>query len=152
LPTDATVATARERLKATGHSAYPIVDAAGRCTGIVTRGDLLAHPGSSATPVGAFASRDVVTVTPDASLLDVLERMVEEGIDHLPVVDRDDRLVGICTRTDVLRARSRYLVHERVQPGWRMTRAIKSATARGRRGGRGNELNGRSRGADQREP
>jgi chloride channel protein, CIC family len=151
LPADATAATARERLKATGHSAYPIVDAAGRCTGIVTRGDLLAHPESSATPVGAFASTDVVSVTPDASLLDVLERMVEEGIDHLPVVDRDNHLVGICTRTDILRARSRHLVHERVQPGWRMTRAIKSVTARGRRGDRGNEPAGHSRDADQRE-
>ena len=152
LPADATAASARERLKETGHSAYPIVDAAGRCTGIVTRGDLLAHPESSATPVGAFASTDVVSVTPDASLLDVLERMVEEGIDHLPVVDRDNHLVGICTRTDILRARSRHLVHERVQPGWRMTRAIKSATARGRRGDRGNELTGPSRDADQHEP
>lgn len=152
LPADATAATARERLKATGHSAYPIVDAAGRCTGIVTRGDLLAHPESSSTPVGAFASTDVVSVTPDASLLDVLERMVEEGIDHLPVVDRDNHLVGICTRTDILRARSRHLVHERVQPGWGMTRAIKRATARGRRGDRGDELTGHSRDADQREP
>jgi len=152
LPADATAATARERLKATGHSAYPIVDAAGRCTGIVTRGDLLAHPESSTNPVGAFASTDVVSVTPDASVLDALERMVEEGIDHLPVVDRDNHLVGICTRTDILRARSRHLVHERVQPGWRMTRALKSATARGRRGDRGNERTGHSRDADQREP
>jgi predicted transcriptional regulator len=102
--------------------------------------------------VGAFASTDVVSVTPDASLLDVLERMVEEGIDHLPVVDRDNHLVGICTRTDILRARSRHLVHERVQPGWGMTRAIKRATARGRRGDRGDELTGHSRDADQREP
>jgi chloride channel protein, CIC family len=152
LPADATAATARQRLQATGHSAYPIVDAAGRCTGMVTRGDLLAHPESSTTPVGAFASTDVVSVTPDASLLDVLERMVEEGIDHLPVVDRDNHLVGICTRTDILRARSRHLVHERVQPGWRMTRATKSARARGRGGDQGIERTGHSHDADQREP
>jgi chloride channel protein, CIC family len=152
LSADATAASARERLKETGHSAYPIVDAAGRCTGIVTRGDLLAHPERAATPVGAFASTDVVSVTPDASLLDALERMVDEGIDHLPVVDRDNRLVGICTRTDILQARSSHLVHERAQPGWRMTRAIKSATARGRRGDRGDQLTGHSRDGDQPEP
>jgi len=152
LPADATAASARERLKETGHSAYPIVDAAGRCTGILTRGDLLAHPERAATPVGAFASTDVVSVTPDASLLDALERMVDEGIDHLPVVERDNRLVGICTRTDILQARSSHLVHERAQPGWRMTRAIKSATARGRRGDRGDRLTGHSRDGDQAEP
>jgi CBS domain-containing protein len=59
-----------------------------------------------------------VTVAPDDSLLTVLERITEEGVDHVPVVEHD-RLVGICTRTDLLRARGRYLEHERRQAGWR---------------------------------
>jgi CBS domain-containing protein len=31
----------------------------------------------------------------------------------------DGKLVGICTRTDILRARERQLELERAQPGWR---------------------------------
>jgi chloride channel protein, CIC family len=59
-----------------------------------------------------------VTVEPEDSLLTVLERMTEDGVDHVPVVE-GHRLVGICTRADLLRARSRYLEHERLQAGWR---------------------------------
>ena len=42
----------------------------------------------------------------------------EEEIERLPVV-AGDRLVGICTRTDILRARRRQFEHERAQKGWR---------------------------------
>lgn len=132
LPADTTVGTARARITATGHSAYPLVDAAGRCVGMVTRGDLLADPDGSETPVVDLASTDVASVTPDVSLLEVLERIVEERIEHVPVVDPHGRLVGICTRTDVLRGRSEHLVHERPQPGWRMGRAV-GGLARARR-------------------
>jgi CBS domain-containing protein len=51
-------------------------------------------------------------------MLTVLERMLEEGVDHLPVVS-DQRLVGVCTRTDVLRARGRHLDLERFDEGWK---------------------------------
>jgi hypothetical protein len=37
---------------------------------------------------------------------------------NLTVVS-DDQLVGMCTRTDVLRARGRHLDHERFQDGWK---------------------------------
>jgi CBS domain-containing protein len=118
LPEDATMADARRLLEAGGHSAYPLLGDAGDCTGIVTRTDLLVRDLPDGAPVKEIASSDVVTVAPDDSLLTVLERITEEGVDHLPVIEHD-RLVGICTRTDLLRARSRYLEHERPQSGWR---------------------------------
>jgi signal-transduction protein with cAMP-binding, CBS, and nucleotidyltransferase domain len=43
--------------------------------------------------------------------------MLEENVEHVPVVD-DGVLVGICTRSDLLAARSGQLLHERPQPGW----------------------------------
>ena len=108
----------RSRLEAGGHSAYPLVDEHGRCAGIVTRSDLFVDELPDDEPVTRVATTEVVTVAPDDSLLTVLERIMEEGVDHVPVVEHD-RLVGICTRTDLLRARSRYLEHERRQAGWR---------------------------------
>ena len=36
----------------------------------------------------------------------------------MPVVDGDGRLVGVCTRHDLLSARVALLDHERPQPGW----------------------------------
>lgn len=69
-------------------------------------------------PVTRIATADVVSVEPTDNLLTVLECITEEGVDHAPVVE-DGRLLGICTRTDLLQARGRYLEHERRQAGWR---------------------------------
>lgn len=118
LPAEATIAQARERLAAGRHSAYPLVDAEGRCVGIVARGDLMRQPADDAEPVSGVASRDVVTVAPDDTVFAALHRILEEGVEHLPVVE-GGRLVGICTRTDVLRARRAQMELERPQPGWR---------------------------------
>jgi CIC family chloride channel protein len=118
LPEDAAIADARRVLENGGHGAYPLVDEDLALAGIVTRGDLLVRDLPDGTPLKEIATADVVTVRPDDALLTVLERITEEGVDHVPVVEHD-RLVGICTRTDLLRARSRYLEHERPQAGWR---------------------------------
>jgi CBS domain-containing protein len=56
------------------------------------------------------------------TLSDALELMLEEEVEHLPVLD-DGKLVGIFTRTDIVRARDAQRVHERTQPGWRPRRA-----------------------------
>ena len=118
LPLHAKVGDARRLLESGGHGAYPVVDDAGACVGIVTRTDLLVRALPDDAPVEEVAHNDIVTVEPGDPLLTVLERITEDGVDHVPVVDQN-RLVGICTRTDVLRARSRYLEHERPQAGWR---------------------------------
>jgi CIC family chloride channel protein len=113
-----TLEKARERFLAGHHHARPIVEDDGRCVGMVTESDLLADGnGDSAGTVGQLFGGDVVSVAPDDSVLDALQRMLDETVDHVPVVD-GDRLVGICTRTDVLRARQRGLAAEHPEPGW----------------------------------
>jgi CBS domain-containing protein len=49
-----------------------------------------------------------------------LRRILEEGVEHVPVTSPDGTLLGICTRTDVLRARRRQFELEQPQPGWRL--------------------------------
>ncbi len=109
------------RFRANGHGAFPLVDDDGRCVGIVTRGDLLAVDDRADRPVRESASRDVVSVAPDDAVADALERMLEEGVEHLPVLD-DGALVGICTRTDILAARRKQWALERLEPGWALRR------------------------------
>jgi CBS domain-containing protein len=58
-----------------------------------------------------------VSVRSSDTVSDALERMLEEEVEHLPVVD-DGLLVGICTRSDVMRARREQFAHERTEPGW----------------------------------
>lgn len=50
-------------------------------------------------------TREVVTVGPDTSAKYAGELMVEHGFAALPVVDPDDRLLGIVAEADVLRDR-----------------------------------------------
>ena len=79
------------------------------------------HPGPDAdpdTPLSSIGSTDVVTLTPDDTLVTALERIVDEEVEHLPVLDDDRRIVGMCTRTDILRARGRHLAAEQSQQGW----------------------------------
>ena len=46
-------------------------------------------------------SQDVLTIGPAGSGLDAVERMVRARVRHLPVVNRDDVLVGIVTDRDL---------------------------------------------------
>lgn len=116
LPSTATVGEARHRFGAGRHGAYPIVEG-GRLVGIVSRGDMLRDTTDDAAPLVELANRQVVTVRPDDSAQHALQAMVDEQVEHVPVIDADGRLVGICTRTDLLKVRRRQLALERVQGG-----------------------------------
>jgi CBS domain-containing protein len=47
-------------------------------------------------------SRDIVTLPPTASVIDALRIMSTRNIGRIPIV-HDDRIVGIVTRTDILK-------------------------------------------------
>ena len=97
--------------------AFPVVDEAGRCIGIVSRRDLLAESHPRDSLIADIASSDVVGIDPAASLADALRMMAEESINHLPVLE-DGELVGICTHADIVRAQSDELALERLETGW----------------------------------
>lgn len=118
LPADASVRQALAQYGHGSHSAYPLMDHNGACVAIVARSDLLAALDEDETrPLYDIASADVITIRPDATCLTALQRILDENVEHLPVV-RDSVLVGICTRTDLLRARGRQLREEQRQRGW----------------------------------
>ncbi|MCA8914994.1 MAG: chloride channel protein [Planctomycetes bacterium] len=116
LGADSTVGQARALFAETGHSAYPLVEADGRCVGIVRRRHL-GDVADDSLAIRQIARMEVVSATPEESADRVLLRMVEEDVDHLPVLD-GSTLVGICTRTDLMRAKSRDQAVERREPGW----------------------------------
>ncbi|MDM7933074.1 DUF294 nucleotidyltransferase-like domain-containing protein [Tabrizicola sp.] len=77
-----------------------------RLIGIVTARDftnkVLAEGLDPASPVSAVMARDPMVLTPDSLGSDVLNRMLEHRIGHLPVVE-DGKLVGMITQTDLTR-------------------------------------------------
>ena len=46
----------------------------------------------------------VAAIHPEASLREAAERMLEQGVNGLPVVDEEKRVVGIIGLKDILRA------------------------------------------------
>ena len=106
LPPTATAGEARRRFVGGGHGAYPILDH-DRLVGIVTRGDILRDDGPDDELMLDHAAHDVVTVRPGDNAQTVLRVMLDEHVEHVPVLDADGMLVGICTRTDLLKIRRR---------------------------------------------
>jgi len=53
--------------------------------------------------VTEIMTKDVITVSPDASLKDVGELLKEKRISGVPVIDAKGNIVGIVTLTDMLR-------------------------------------------------
>jgi CBS domain-containing protein len=109
----------------------PVTDAEGRLVGIVTDGDLIAEDtdvqmspsmdifgaivylGSFhkyeerlrkavGATVGDVMTRKVHTVHPDDSVRKAATLMRDHKINRVPVVDDEDRLVGLVTRTDIV--------------------------------------------------
>jgi CBS domain-containing protein len=67
---------------------------------------------ASARTVRDAMTAPAITVSPKCSLAQAARLMSDHGIDHLPVV-RGDELVGIVTRTDLVRAFVRW--HEEIR-------------------------------------
>ena len=99
------------------HTGYPIVGTGGQLVGIVTRRDLSRHlqEGKGKEPLSAVASGVLITAFPGEMLHRARDRMFQERIGRLLVVDPNDRLrlLGILTRSDLLAAEaSRDVMHE----------------------------------------
>ncbi len=54
--------------------------------------------------VSSIMTMKVVTITPDKSISDAAELMDQHKVNRLPVVDEEDKLVGILTRGDIIGA------------------------------------------------
>lgn len=110
-----TLLAVEERMAAKQLRHLPVLEQ-GDIVGIVTQRDLFKAAMSSAMGYGAKAQQaylqsvrvkeimvyPVVTVSPDTPVAAAADLIITKGIGCLPVVD-DHRLIGIVTKTDLLR-------------------------------------------------
>ncbi|WP_051797502.1 HPP family protein [Streptomyces sp. NRRL S-337] len=84
----------------------PVVDAEDRVIGVISGTDLASRRGSGAgagmLTAGAVMSAPARTVRADDSVVRAARLMCACGVERLPVVDEEARLVGMVTRRDVL--------------------------------------------------
>lgn len=91
-------------------SGLPVVDADGRLAGIITEADFLrmevarneAEDPQPVETVGEVMSSGVVTIAPDAEITEAAKVMVIQDVKRLPVVDEDNKMLGIISRLDVV--------------------------------------------------
>ncbi|SDS08091.1 CBS domain-containing protein [Nocardioides scoriae] len=136
---DATAALSRHRI-----SALPVVDG-GTVVGVVSEADLLrdafppdrrAHlrppperSGPTGTTVGEVMTSPAVTAHAATDVADVVRTMATGGFKSLPVVDDHGALVGVVSRSDLVRFRDRgdeevrdevvSLLRDLLHPEWR---------------------------------
>ena len=119
--------TAWALMRVSGVKALPVVDRARRVVGIVTVADFLNlarlddHHGLAARlqnlmrpsghthsdrpeVVGQIMTRQVRVVSAHRHAVELLPLFSEAGPHHLPVIDQENRLVGILTQSDLVRA------------------------------------------------
>ena len=108
-------------------SGLPVVDAENHVVGVLSEGDIVYKERGEAEKksllerwlelplpdvvskleartVGQAMSAPAVTIGPKRPLTEAANRMVDEAVNRLPVVDDDWKLIGIVTRADLVRA------------------------------------------------
>lgn len=95
----------------------PVVDRNGQLVGIVSERDLLYASPSPATSLSVWElnyllsklqvreimTRDVVSTTPDTPIEEAARVIADERFGGMPVVDADNRVVGVITETDIFK-------------------------------------------------
>jgi H+/Cl- antiporter ClcA len=132
------------------HQGFSVVDADGNLLGVITRSNFLEHwvsailqptAGGDLTlthPIIAYdlVDRLPITAYPWESCRTAAERMSQTGVGRLPVVSPEDprKVVGLVTRSDLLKGRARFLEEEGKRErfiGSRGRRAVGRGAARG---------------------
>jgi acetoin utilization protein AcuB len=114
LPRDATIAQAWYFVQSREVRHVPIVDEGGTILGVISDRDLLRDAVSDAItdgskPLSERLVRDLVssrllTAGPDTDISQIARVLCEEHVGSLPIIDEQQTLVGLVTRSDILKA------------------------------------------------
>lgn len=103
------VEDAAARMQRTGYEGFPVLER-GRLAGLLTRRavDRAMSHGMGRQPIRRIMDAGQITVRPDDSIEVLQQRMMRSGWGQIPVVDEDGKLIGIVTRTDLIKMWGRH--------------------------------------------
>ena len=103
LPVTSLVADAKKIMKEYRIGGIPIVDDTGVLIGIVTNRDLRFEKNEGRPLLEVMTSENLVTATAGISMADAEEVLQAHKIEKLPVVDDNNKLIGLITFRDITR-------------------------------------------------
>ena len=109
LAPDMTIDEASQLMRRYGHEGFPVVrsteEGDEELLGVLTRreADRALNHDLGTQPVSRFMRAGHVTVTPDSSISTLRHLMIESNWGQIPVVDSDNHIIGIVTRTDLIK-------------------------------------------------
>jgi IMP dehydrogenase len=99
-----TVGHAREELDDNQISALPVIDEDGRLAGLLSRRDILFVHDDSRSVCEVMTPRERLITAPKGTTITQAEEILQvHKVEKLPLVDGDNRLVGLITLRDILR-------------------------------------------------
>ncbi|OYR49289.1 CBS domain-containing protein [Halorubrum sp. Eb13] len=102
---DTAVEHAAETLLTEGVGSLVVLDESGGLAGVLTTTDLAEVVSSGRVPGSAtvvdYMTDDVTTVASTDAVYDAAVKMIRGDIQHLPVTDGDDEVVGMLSATDL---------------------------------------------------
>lgn len=114
---ETSVSKALDRMSKGHFHRVPVVDENGKLLGLITESVVTKASGQNTTSLSIFElnyllSRttvkeimitDVKTITEDQFVEDAAKKMLEEGVNVLPVVDPENKVIGIITEKDIFK-------------------------------------------------
>ncbi|MFR6291651.1 MAG: CBS domain-containing protein [Peptococcaceae bacterium] len=85
-----------------GHSNFPVINGENKLLGIVTPLSITGM--SSNMPISEVMDTEMLTAKPDSLVSHISRLLVWEDCDMIPVVEDDNRLVGVVNRQDIIQA------------------------------------------------
>ncbi len=103
--TDTTIGQVAELMEAEDIGSIPVLEGE-ELHGMVTDRDIVVRAIAKGKdprgmPVREISSRDIVTVGPDNDLSEAVHLMAQNQVRRIPVVDDENRLVGVVSQADV---------------------------------------------------
>ncbi len=109
LSPDMPVSAAAELMRRYGHEGFPVLrhrpDGSDELLGVLTRreADRALNHKLGDQPVSRFMRAGQVTVHPDTAIPELRQKMIESNWGQIPVVDDQNQIIGIVTRTDLIK-------------------------------------------------
>lgn len=124
LPLTATVKDAKDSMKEHSIGGIPVVDNYGHLKGIVTNRDLRFEKNDKRAIVEVMTSQNLVTAGEGTSLGDAEEILQQYKIEKLPVVNKDNKLVGLITFRDITKLSQKPIANKDIFGRLRVAAAI----------------------------